>query len=258
MFEKTKIRHAAAAACVDIGIPKDVDGKYINMIMRASDEGVAALKLGKLKSVEMVVAYTCAGIYASYSPDSTDGDLTDDDISACLEIGTKALAHSGFSDRKATMAFFDLVEAYERLHGEDPEGDFPNLVSDTDKSAYVIESVSQLLEVQFHLGKARTGDGFNSRVLDHYGRGYVFGFIDTAVASALIGMDENGVTVMRGVHNRLFGKDFGSDILDAAFEDQTHPKFKEGRSIGAREFFDFNEEQKPAMGLALYLQQGSE
>ena len=281
MFEITKIKWAITAAAVDAGLSKRQQDKFRKEIRTSGGalsivEARAGLRQGVLRDQNEAAAYVCSARSSFYvlhillGPEGTAWRQKFEPLAELIEIvGIQALINFGVSPLVAPDAYDELVKGHSakeaRLDIDDhsppspmPEGDPSSQMSDTKKCAHVIELVSQLLEVQFHLGKARIGDEFNSRVLDHYGRGYVFGFIDTALASALIGMDENGMTVMRGVHNRLFGEDFGSDILDAAFEDQTNPKFNEGRTIGAKEFFDFNEEEKPAMSLALYLQQEDE
>jgi hypothetical protein len=124
------------------------------------------------------------------------------------------------------------------------------------KTDVAIEMAVKLLQIQLTLGNVEGNDKFNDRLIDLYGRGYIFGLCDVLVQSADVSDDVEIVALISIVHIKLFGKEGGTTIFTQSFNDQKVELFDKGRMCGAQEIIEFFRNKTSPMGLACYLLDG--
>lgn len=116
-----------------------------------------------------------------------------------------------------------------------------------------VDTALGLLNIQIALGNA---DGSNNdKLIDQYGRGYMYGMCDALTQTANINSDKELADVLVFVHIKLFGDKDVREILDLTVEDEKRkePMFLEGCKKGGKDVIEFCNNKTPTMGLANYL-----
>ncbi len=117
------------------------------------------------------------------------------------------------------------------------------------KSEVAAETAVGLLQVQISLGDVEDNHEFNERMTDRYSRGYIFGLCDALLQSAGVNDEVEAKALLTVIHIKLFGEEYGANIVGQSLRDQKDSLFGKGLMRGGQELVEFFKIKTPRYGL---------